>query len=125
MGTCGQLHLELLDERSHVLVRDDGTLVLLHAEDTLIDMNLQISLHLTLTTQAPAGLDLLTREVGLLRVENLPAAFKHLNLTLSAGGLTTTGRGQEHTVLIERRHQRVTLGYGDSTVAVNHNIHVS
>ena len=60
MSTCGQLHLELLDKRSHVLIRNNGTLVLLHAEDRLVDMNLQIALHLTLTTQAPASLDLLT-----------------------------------------------------------------
>ena len=45
-----QLYLELLDERSHVLVGDNGTLVLLNAEDALIYVNLQVALNLTLTT---------------------------------------------------------------------------
>ena len=102
MGTCGELYLELLDERSHVLIRDNRTLVLLHTKDRLIHMNLQVALHLALTAEAPASLDLLAGEVGLLRVENLPSSFEHLYLTLSAGCLTTTGGGQEHAVLIER-----------------------
>ena len=102
MGTCGELYLELLDERSHVLVGDDGTLVLLDAKDAFIDMDLQIALHLTLTAQTPASLDLLTREMGLLRVEDLATAFEHLHLTLSARGLTAAGRGQEYAVLVER-----------------------
>ena len=41
-----QLYLELLDERSHVLVGDNGTLVLLDTKDRLVDMNLQVALTL-------------------------------------------------------------------------------
>ena len=66
-----QLHLELLDERSHVLIRDDRTLVLLDTQDALVDMNLQVTLHLALATQTPMVLNLLTGEVRLLTVEDL------------------------------------------------------
>ena len=125
MGTSRELHLELLDKRSHILVRDDSTLILLDTEDRLIDVDLEVTLHLTLTAETPAGLDLLACEVRLLGVENLTAAFEHLNLTLAARGLTTAGRGQEDTVLIERGHQRGTLGNVDGTVAVDFNIHIA
>ena len=46
-----QLYLELLDEGCHVLVRDNGTLILLNAKDRLVDMNLQVALDLTLTAE--------------------------------------------------------------------------
>ena len=84
MGTSRQLHLELLDKGSHVLVADNGTLVLLHAKDRLIDMDLQIAFNLTLTAEAPTCLNLLTGEMRLLRVEDLAPTLKNLNLTLSA-----------------------------------------
>ena len=44
-----QLYLELLDERSHVLVTDNGTLVLLNAENRLVYVYLQVALNLALT----------------------------------------------------------------------------
>ena len=66
MGTSRQLYLELLDKGSHVLVRDNGTLVLLNTQDRLVNMNLQVALHLALATQAPVVLNLLTCEVRLL-----------------------------------------------------------
>ena len=47
-------------------------------------MNLQIALYLTLTAEAPTGLNLLTGEVRLFRIEDLAPTLKHLNLTLSA-----------------------------------------
>ena len=125
MGACGELHLELLDERSHVLIGDDGTLVLLHTKDRLINVDLEIALYLTLTAQTPARLDFLTSKVRLLRVEDLTPTLKHLHLALAARGLTTTSRRQEHTVLIERGHQRGTLGNVDGTVAVDFNIHIA
>ena len=90
MLTLRQLHLELLDERSHVLVGDNGTLVLLNAKDAFIDMDLQVALDLTLTTQAPMVLNLLTGEMRLLGIEDLAPTLKYLNLTLSATGLSTT-----------------------------------
>ena len=66
MSTSRQLHLELLDEGSHVLVRDNGTLVLLNTQDRLINVNLQVALNLTLATQTPMVLNLLTGEVRFL-----------------------------------------------------------
>ena len=54
-------------------------------------MDLEVALHLALTTQTPVVFDLLTGEVGLLRVEDLAPTLKYLYLTLSAAGLTTTG----------------------------------
>ena len=102
MGAGRQLHFELLDEGSHVLIGDDGTLVLLDAEDALIDMNLQVALHLALASQTPASLDFLTGEVRLLGIEYLAPTLEHLHLTLSARRLTAAGRGQEDTVLVER-----------------------
>ena len=120
-----QLYLELLDERSHVLIADNGTLVLLDAENRLVDMNLQVALHLALTAEAPVVLDLLTGKVGLLRVENFAPTLKNLNLTLSAGCLTTAGRRQEDAVLVESCHQVVALRHVDGTVAVNLDIHVA
>ena len=48
MLTSRQLNLELLDKRSHVLVADNGTLVLLDAKDRLVDVNLQVALHFAL-----------------------------------------------------------------------------
>ena len=97
-----QLHLELLDERSHVLVGDNGTLILLDTENALVDMNLQVALYLTLATQTPTGLNLLAREVGLFGIEDFSPTLKHLHLALSARGFTTAGTGQEDTVLVER-----------------------
>ena len=120
-----QLYLELLDKRSHVLVADNGTLVLLDTKDRLIDMDLQVALHLALATQTPMVLNLLTGEVWFLRIENLATTLKNLDLTLSTRGLTTTGRRQEDAILIERRHQVVALGYGDGTVAVDLDIHIA
>ena len=96
-----QLHLELLNERGHILVGDDGTLVFFHAEDALVDMNLQVALDLTLTTQAPASLDFLTAEMRLFRVEDFSPTLKDLYFTLTAACLTTAGRRQEDTVLVE------------------------
>ena len=125
MFALRQLHLELLDERSHVLVGDDGTLVLLDAEDRLVDMYLQVAFHLALTAETPMVLDLLTGEVWLLGVEDLSPTLKNLNLTLSAGSLTTAGRRQEDAVLVQRRHQVVALRHVDGTVAVNLDIHVA
>ena len=106
VGTLRQLHLELLDEGSHVLVADHGTLILLHAEDALRHVDLEVALHLALTAQAPARLDFLTGEVRLLRVEDLSPTLKHLHLALSARSLSAAGRRQEDAVLVERGHQR-------------------
>ena len=125
MGSGRQLHLELLDERSHILVGNDGTLVLLDAKDAFVDMNLEVALDLALTTQAPALLDFLTREVRLLRVENLAPTLKHLHLALSARGLTATSTGQEDTVLVKGGHEAVTLCNRDGTVAIDFDIHVA
>ena len=66
MSTSRQLYLELLDEGGHILVRDNGTLVLLNTEYALVNMNLQVALYLALTTEAPVVLDFLTSEVRLL-----------------------------------------------------------
>ena len=88
-------------------------------------LDLEIALYLTLTAQTPARLDFLTSKVRLLRVEDLTPTLKHLHLALAARGLTTTSRRQEHTVLIERGHQRGTLGNVDGTVAVDFNIHIA
>ena len=63
---CRKLHLELLDERSDVLIADDCAFILLHAKDRLVDMYLQVALHLALASQTPVVLDLLTSEMGLL-----------------------------------------------------------
>ena len=120
-----QLYLELLDEGCHVLVRDNGTLILLNAKDRLVDMNLQVALDLTLTAEAPVVLDLLTGEVGLLRVEDFSPTLEHLHLTLSARGLTTAGRRQEDAVLVERSHQVVALWYIEHLVAIYCNIHIA
>ena len=125
MLTGRQLYLELFDERGNVLVGDNGTLVFLDTENALVDMNFLITLDLTLTTQTPAILDLLTGEMWFLRVEDLTPTLKNLDLTLSAGSLTTTGRRQEHTILVEGRHQTVTLCHRNGTVAINLNIHVT
>ena len=76
MGSGRQLHLELLDERSHVLVGDNGTLILLDTENALVDMNLQVALYLTLATQTPTGLNLLAREVGLFGIEDFSPTLK-------------------------------------------------
>ncbi len=91
MCTGGQLHLELLDERSNVLVRDDGTLILLDAEDGLVDMNLEVALHLALATQSPALLDFLAGEVRLLGIEDFAPTLQYLYFTLSARCLATAG----------------------------------
>ena len=88
-------------------------------------MDLQVTLHLALTAEAPVVLNLLTGEMGLLRVEDLAPTLKHLYLALSAGGLTTAGRGQEDAVLVERGHQVIALGYRDGTVAIDHDIHIA
>ena len=125
MGSGRQLHLELLDERGDVLVGDDGALVLLHAEDGLVDVNLQIALHLALAAQTPASFDFLAREVGLLGIEDLSPTLEHLHLALSARGLTTTGTGQEYAVLVECGHERSTLGHVNGAVAVDLDIHIA
>ena len=125
MGTGRQLHLELLDERGNVLVGDDGALIFLHAENRLVDMNLQIALHLALAAQTPTGLDFLAREVRLLRVENLSPTLEYLHLTLSARGFTTTGTGQEDAVLVECRHERCALRNINGAVTVDFNIHIA
>ena len=70
-------------------------------------------------------LNLLTCEVRLLRIENLATTLEHLNLTLSAAGLTTTSRRQEDAVLVEGSHQVVALRYVEHTITVNCNIHIT
>ena len=125
MLACRQLHLELLDEGGHILVADDGTLVLLHAEDALVDMYLQVALHLTLASKTPSSLYLLTGEVWLLGVEYLATALEHLHLALTARGLTSTGAWQKDTILIECRHQAVALWHVDGAVAIDLYVHIS
>ena len=70
-------------------------------------------------------LDLLACEVRLLRVENLATTLKHLNLTLSAACLTTTGRRQEDAILIKCGHQRRTLRYIDGLVAIDFDVDIT
>jgi len=114
-----QRYLELLDERRHVAVRDHRALPLLHAEDRLVDLDLEVALDLGLASETPMVLDLLAREMRALGVENLAAALEHLTLTLCATGLAATGRGQENAVGIERRHQAVALCHFQFLVIVD------
>ena len=100
--TRRQLNLELLDERCHVLVGDDGTLVFLDAEDAFVDMDFQVAFYLTLASQTPSGLYLLAGEVRTLRVEDFSPTLQNLYFALSATGFSTAGRGKENAVLIQR-----------------------
>ena len=84
MLSRGQLHLELLDECSHVLVRDDGALPFLHAEYGLVNLQREVVLHLHLAAQTPMVFLLLAGEMHGLGRQNLAAAFQHLALALSA-----------------------------------------
>ena len=120
-----QLYFEFLDERGDIPIGNDGTFVLLHAENRLIDVDFQVALHLALATQSPACLNLLAAEMGLFRVENLAATLQDLHLALAARGFSAASRRQEHAVFVERRHHRRALRNVDDAVAVNLDIHVS
>ena len=120
-----QLHLKLLDKRGHVLVADDGALVLLHAEDALVNVDAHIALHLALAPQSPVGFDLLAGEVGLLRVEDLSPTLQHLHLALSAAGLSTACRGQEDAALVECGHEVVALRHVEHLVAIHRDVHIA
>ena len=121
----GQLHLEFLDERGDIPIGNDGTFILLHAENRLIDVDFQVALHLALATESPTRLNLLAAEMRLFRVENLASALQNLHLALSARGFSAASRRQEYAVFVERRHQRRALRHVDDAVAVNLDIHVS
>ena len=125
MGTLGQLHLELLDERGDVLVGDHRTLVFLHSEHALRHSDVHVALHLALASQAPVVLDFLACEMRFLRVEDFASAFEHLHLALSARSLTATCRRQEYTILVECSHQTRTLSHRYCSVAVDSDVHVA
>ena len=120
-----QSHLVLFNERSHVLVADNGALPFLDTHYGVVHGNLQIAFHLALTTQAPVLLLLLAREVTLLRVENFTAAVSYLQLALSAAALTATGRRQEDSLLRKCRKQRSALRHGNGVFAVNGDVHIA
>lgn len=101
MGTLRELHLELFDKRSHILIRDNRTLILLNSKYALWYFYLQVAFHLTLASETPVVLYLFTGEVRLLGIEYLTATFEHLNLALPARRLSSTSRRKEDAVLRE------------------------
>ena len=125
MLTRRQLHLEFLDEGSHILVTDNCALPFLYAEDAFRYFHLHVALHLCLTSQTPVVLYLLTGEVWTLRVKYFAAARENLQLTLSAACLTATGRRQEDAVLVEGSHYAAALIYCKFCVAVDSQCHLS
>ena len=101
-----QLYLELLDEGSDVLVRDDFALPFLDTQNRLIDLHGDVFFHFDLATQTPSFFLLFAREMDGLGRQNLAATGEYLALTLTARALTAASRGQVNTgfaVLVEER----------------------
>ena len=121
----GQGHLELLDEGGDVLVGKHGALPLLDAHHRLGHLDTHVALDLALATQAPVLLDLLAREVGTLGVEDLATTAEHLQLALSAAGLSATSGGQVDAVLVERGHDARSLIDVQLLVAIDRDGHFS
>ena len=96
-----ELHLELLDERSDVLVGDNLALPFLDAEHGLVHLELEIVLDLNLAAEAPVVFLLLAREVNSLGGKDLTAALEDLALALSARAFAAASGRQVHTGFAE------------------------
>ena len=79
-----QGHFVFLDEGCHVLVANNGAFPFLNAHYRIVNLNLEVALHLTLAPQTPVLLNLLTGEMTFLRVENVATACRNLQFALSA-----------------------------------------
>ena len=79
-----QLHLELFDEGSDVLVGDNLAFPFLDAQNSLIDLHGDIFFHFDLATQTPALFLLFAGEMDGLGRQDLAASGEDLALTLSA-----------------------------------------
>ena len=114
-----QLHFELFDEGSDVLVGDDFALPFLDAEYGFIDLHGDVFFDLDLATQTPAFFLLLAGEMNGLGRQDLAASGEDLALTLTARALTATGRGEVNTGFAELVEERATCCHVIDFVAVD------
>ena len=69
--------------------------------------------------------NLFPREMRFFRVEDFTTTFKHLQLALPTAGLTTTGRRQENTILVEGRHHAAALWHLYRFIAIDFYFYVT
>ena len=120
-----QGNLELLDERSDVLVADYGALPFLDTKDGFVDLEVEILFYLNLATQTPMILLLFAGEVNSLGRQNLTAPLKHLALALSARTFATAGGRQVHTGFAQRGQQGAARRDGVLLITVDGNFDIA
>ena len=99
-------NLELLDERSHILVAYYCALPLLYAKSGVRNNNLHILLNLNLATKSPVVENLFSGKETNLCWKDGTATLYNTALALSAGALSTAGRGKEYLLVCQGVEQR-------------------
>ena len=123
----GDLQLELLDEGGLVVIGDDGTVPLLHAEDLFRQLDVHVGTDGDLTGQTLAMTGFALADVIQLGRQDVAAAGFHTHLALTTRAAAATGGGDEDTTAGEHAKQLATRRAGHSLgrVAVDADCHVT
>ena len=114
-----QLHLELFDKGSDVLVGDNLAFPFLDTQNSLIDLHLNVFFHFDLATQTPSFFLLFAGEMYGLGRQYLAASGEDLALALSARTLTAAGRRQVNAGFAELVQERTSCCHVIDLVAVD------
>jgi len=120
-----QLHLELFDEGSDVLVGDDFAFPFFDAEYGFIDLHGDVFFDLDLATQTPSFFLLFAGEMDGLGRQDLAATGEDLALALAAGTLTAAGRRQVNTGFAELVEEASSGSYIIDFVSINGNFYIT
>ena len=120
-----QLHFELFDEGSDVLVGDDFAFPFFDAENGFIHLHGDVFFHFDLATQTPAFFLLFAGEMDGLGRQNLAATGEYLALALSARALTAAGRRQVNTGFAELVEEASPRGNIVHFISVNCNFYIT
>ncbi len=109
----GNAQLQLFNEGGFVIVGDNFTLPLFHAEDLLRQFNLHVLAHCHLTGQTTALFRLTLANVRQLGRQNIPAALFDRDPALPAGTAAAAGRRDKNAIAGKRVQQLVTCRGAD------------
>ena len=122
----GQSHDKLLDERSHVVVRDNRTFIFFDVEHRFGHFDFEVVFHLHLATEAPVVGLFFAREVYGFGRQYFAATFGNAAFALSATTFTATSRRKEHAVRLKSGEQSASrVGIDVFFAAVDVDFHLS
>ena len=122
-----QFQRQLFNESGNVIIGNNLTLPLLHAEEFFRHLDLHVLLHVDLAAQAPAIANLPFGEVAFFGGKNVSPTVEHLTATLRTGTTATAGGGQENTLVCQSAQQltaggRINAFFG---IVVNIDVYVT